>query len=405
MIKPRSPVHGGEMLEIFGIKTGLLKPGEDIIESLRRGLDGAGIKLMDGDVIVVSESFVATGEGRVVSLSGITPSARAISLASRYEKDPAEMELILRESDEILGGIPGVVLTLKDGFLYPNAGVDHSNAPPGHVVLLPSDPKKAASRIRSALSNGARIGVIIGDSRTHPLRLGCVGVALACDGILPVEDARGRKDLYGRPLKITVKAVADNLVSAAQLVMGEGDEGIPAVVIRGAPVEFSDSGPVAIPNIPPHECMYIGVLRSIPRPYTGEYDDLIKSAIDARSQAYAPYSKFRVGAAVLCRSGRIYRGANVENASSGAGICAERVAMASAVAAGERELVALAVAGELPKPITPCGICRQMMVEFGDMDVVMVGSDGDALMVRASELLPDAFTLACGSRCSGSGKH
>lgn len=392
-------------MEIFGIRTDLLKPGEDFIEALRKGLDDAGISLRDGDVLVVSESFVATGEGRVVSLADIAPSARAIALASRYEKDPAEMELILRESDEILGGIPGVVLTLKDGFLYPNAGVDHSNAPPGHVVLLPSDPKSAAARIRSELSKGVRIGVIIGDSRTHPLRLGCVGVALACDGILPVEDARGRKDLYGRPLRITVKAVADNLVSAAQLVMGEGDEGIPAVVIRGAPVELSDSGPVAIPNIPPHECMYIGVLRSIPRPYTGEYDDLIKAAIDARSQAYAPYSKFRVGAAVLCRSGMIYKGANVENASSGAGICAERVAIASAVAAGERELVAIAVAGELPRPITPCGICRQMMVEFGDMDVVMVGSDGDALMVRASELLPDAFTLSCGSTSSGPGKH
>jgi cytidine deaminase (EC 3.5.4.5) len=170
-------------------------------------------------------------------------------------------------------------------------------------------------------------------------------------------------------------------------------------VIRGAPVELSDSGPAAIPNIPPHECMYIGVLRSIPRPYTGEYDDLIKSAIDARDQAYAPYSKFRVGAAVLCGSGKIYKGANVENASSGAGICAERVAMATAVAAGEREFVALAVAGELSKPITPCGICRQMMIEFGDMDVVMVGSNGDALMVRASELLPDAFTLSCRSGC------
>lgn len=387
------------MLEIFGIKTGLLKPGEDHVEALRRGLAEAGIRLRDKDVIVVSESFVATGEGRVVSLKDITPSARAIALASRYEKDPAEMELILRESDEILGGIPGVVLTLKDGFLYPNAGVDHSNAPPGHVVLLPSDPKRAASRIRNELSNGARIGVIIGDSRTHPLRLGCVGVALACDGIIPVEDARGRRDLYGKPLRITVKAVADNLVSAAQLVMGEGDEGIPAVVIRGAPVELSDSGPAAIPNIPPHECMYIGVLRSIPRPYTGEYDDLIKSAIDARNGAYAPYSKFRVGAAVLCGSGKIYRGANVENASSGAGICAERVAMATAVAAGEREFVALAVVGDLSKPITPCGICRQMMIEFGDMDVVMVGSDGDALMVRASELLPDAFTLSCRSGC------
>ncbi len=384
-------------MQVLGIKTRLLKPGEDFIAALREGLAVSNIALRDGDIIVVSESFVATGEGRVVSLSDITPSPRAISLASRYNKDPAEMELILRESDEILGGIPGVVLALKDGFLYPNAGVDHSNAPPGHVVLLPSDPKEAASKIRRELSNGSRIGVIIGDSRTHPLRLGCVGVALACDGILPVEDARGKRDLYGRPLRITLKAVADNLVSAAQIVMGEGDEGIPAALIRGAPVEVCDAGPMTIPNIPPHECMYIGVLRSIPRPYTGEYDELVRAAIEAKSHAYAPYSNFRVGAALLCRSGRIYAGANMENASAGAGICAERSAIASAIAAGEREFVALAVAGDSARPITPCGICRQIIIEFGDIDIVMVGSNGEAQMVKANDLLPDAFTIA--ARC------
>ena len=188
-------------------------------------------------------------------------------------KDPREMELILRESDEIVGGIPGVVLTLNKGFLFPNAGIDSSNAPPGHVVLFPADPKGSATAIRERMGKGKRIGVIIGDSRTHPLRLGCVGVALACSGLEAVEDARGQKDLFGRELKITRKAIADNLVSAAQIVMGEGDEGIPAAIIRDSGVPINEAGG-EIPTIPPAECMYIGALGIGPRPYSGGYDRL-----------------------------------------------------------------------------------------------------------------------------------
>ncbi|HPE64291.1 MAG TPA: coenzyme F420-0:L-glutamate ligase, partial [Methanothrix sp.] len=212
------------VLEVLGIKTDLVRPGEDLVEALLRGMERSGLRLADGDVLVVAESVVATAEGGVVSLSEVTPGPRARELAEKYEKDPREMELVIGTSDWIMGGIPGVILTVKDGFLYPNAGIDHSNAPPGSVVLFPKEPQKSAALIRKRMeeASGKRIGVIIGDSRTHPLRLGCVGVALACDGIVPVEDARGQKDLYGRPLEVTRKAVADNLVSAAEVVMGEG---------------------------------------------------------------------------------------------------------------------------------------------------------------------------------------
>ena len=137
------------------------------------------------------------------------------------------------------------------------------------------------------MAKGRRIAVIIGDSRTHPLRLGCVGVALACVGLEPVEDARGQKDLFGRELKITRKAVADNLVSAAQIVMGEGDEGIPAVIIKDAPVSISEVQS-AIPTIPPQECMYIGALRCGPRPYTGGYDHLIEQAAAGSERCLCP---------------------------------------------------------------------------------------------------------------------
>ena len=245
------------LLQVLGIKTDLIRPGDDLAESLDKAMAKSGIAIQDGDILIVSESTVATAEGRIVDLDDVIPGDLAQTLAAKFCKDPREMELILRESDEIVGGIPGVVLTLNKGFLYPNAGIDNSNAPPGHVVLFPACAEESAAQIRKAMSKGKKIGVIIGDSRTHPLRLGCVGVALACAGLEAVEDARGQKDLFGRELKITRKAVADNLVSAAQIVMGEGDEGIPAAIIRDSSIPIREvSG--EIPTIQPSECMYIG---------------------------------------------------------------------------------------------------------------------------------------------------
>jgi len=309
-------------LQVLGIKTDLISPGDDLVDALEKAMAVSGLSLQDGDILVISESTVATAEGRVVALHDVTAGPLALSMAAKYCKDPREMELILQESDEIMGGIPGVVLTLREGFLYPNAGIDSSNAPPGHVVLFPADAQKSASDIRKRMAKGRKIAVIIGDSRTHPLRLGCVGVALACVGLEPVEDARGQKDLFGRELKITRKAVADNLVSAAQIVMGEGDEGIPAVIIKGAPVSISEVHS-AIPTIAPHECMYIGALRSGPRPYTGGYDSLIEQAAQAAKDAYAPYSGFLVGAALLSQSGRIYTAGNIECRIWGEYLCRE----------------------------------------------------------------------------------
>ncbi len=386
------------ILSLIPIKTELIRPGDDLVEVVQRSMERIGLSLEDGDVLVVAESVEATAEGRVVNLADMVPGSDAVEMAQKYDKDPREMELIIQESDRIMGGIPGVVLTLRDGFLYPNAGIDHSNAPPGHVVLFPQDPQRSASAIKNKLENatGKKIGVIIGDSRTHPLRLGCVGVALACDGLLPVEDVRGQKDLYGRPLEVTQKAVADNLVSAAQVVMGEGNESIPAVVVRGAPVrliEDDDLENVKIPSIAPEECMYIGSLRCGPHPYIGGYDDLIEEATKAMQNSYAPYSQFRVGAALLSKGGKVYSAGNVENASSGAGICAERVAIARAVSEGEKEFEALVVVGNSPVPVAPCGICRQVLIEFGeDIKVIMANTGGDVVVATIGEMLPRAFT-------------
>lgn len=249
-------------MQLFGIKTPLIRPGDNFPEVLIKALKAGGIRPQDNDVIVLAESAVATAEGRVVALSDVKPSKKALALSKLYDTDPRKMELIIRESDEILGGIPGVVVTITKGVLSPSAGIDNSNAPEGHVVLLPEDPKRSAIQIRERLMEefGCSLAVIVGDSRTQPLRLGCVGIALGCAGIEPVEDMRGHKDLFGKPLMITRRATADNLVSAAQIIMGEADESTPAVLIRDAPVRFIE-GSEDIPVISREGCMYFGCFR------------------------------------------------------------------------------------------------------------------------------------------------
>ena len=132
---------------------------------------------------------------------------------------------------------------------------------------------------------------------------------------------------------------------------------------------------------------------SSPRPYAGGYDALIAQAREAMKEAYAPYSGFRVGAALLSKSGRTYAAGNIENAASGAGICAERAALARAVASGEKEFEAVAVVGTSDGPVSPCGLCRQSLIEFGeDIVVIMASAAGEAVTAKLADLLPAAFT-------------
>ena len=209
-----------------------------------------------------AETAVATAEGNIIDLSTITPSPRAIELGQKYQMDPCTAEVVLRESDSIVGGIPGFLLCMKAGTLLPNAGVDASNAPSGCVTPLPKNPDQSALAIKSVIERRYRVkmGVIIADSRTHAMRLGCSGVAIGCAGINAVIDDRGRSDLFGRNLEVTKRAVADNIVSAAELVMGEADECTPAAIIRGIGLPISDQ--VGIESIAADECLFMGVLRN-----------------------------------------------------------------------------------------------------------------------------------------------
>jgi coenzyme F420-0:L-glutamate ligase len=249
---------------VFGLKTGLITSGDDVADRIIASANRADcIGIRDGDIIVLAESMVATAEGRVVPLAAVTPSQRAQELAQKYDMDPCTAEIVLRESDDVVGGIPHFLLCMTNGTLLPNAGVDGSNAPPGCLVPLPEDPDMSAVRIRQSVEKlcGAKVAVIIADSRTHAMRSGCSGVAIGCAGITAVIDDRGRSDLFGRKLEVTKRAVADNIASAAELVMGEADEGIPAAIVRGLGLPISDDA-VGIESIAAEDCLFMGLLRN-----------------------------------------------------------------------------------------------------------------------------------------------
>ncbi|MGC8816681.1 MAG: coenzyme F420-0:L-glutamate ligase [Candidatus Hadarchaeum sp.] len=245
-------------MEVFGLSLPLVEPGDDLPSMILKAADQIG-GLRDGDIVVVSSKVVAVAEGRIKELSKIRPSPKAEKIAAKSGQPPELVELILREADRVLKVHRGVLLTIKDGIICANAGVDLSNAPTGKAILLPRHPEKTAERLRLALTSGsgAKVGVVISDSVVHPLRLGTTGQAIATAGIEPVIDCRGKPDLYGKPLKLTYRAIADQLASAAQLVMGEAGERVPVAVVREAEVELVNR-PRWSPKIPPRECLYYG---------------------------------------------------------------------------------------------------------------------------------------------------
>jgi coenzyme F420-0:L-glutamate ligase/coenzyme F420-1:gamma-L-glutamate ligase len=245
---------------VYGLPTGLIRPGDDLIAHLMQSAAYCSCAgLQNGDIVVIAESVVATAEGRVVCLEEVVPGEKACSLAERYRMDPRLVEVVLRESDQVVGGIPGFILSMKHGTLLPNAGVDLSNAPPGCVVPLPENPDASAAGIQRKVREkyGIQIGVIVADSRTHAMRLGCAGVGIGCAGIDAVIDERGKRDLFGRELHVTQRAVADCIASAAELLMGEADESIPLVLVRGLGFPISDT--VGVPSIDASECLFMGV--------------------------------------------------------------------------------------------------------------------------------------------------
>ncbi|HKY26038.1 MAG TPA: coenzyme F420-0:L-glutamate ligase [Gaiella sp.] len=211
-----------------------LEPEDDLGLLLHSATTRAG-GLEDGDVVVVAQKAVSKAEGRIVALAEVEPSERAVELAGP-DGDPRHVEVILRESAEVVRARPPLVIAeTRHGFVCASAGVDASNAPgDGILVLLPLDPDASARRIRERLVElgGVDVGVIVSDSFGRAWRQGTTDVALGVAGLAPLRDLRGTTDARGRELRTTQIAVADELAGAAELVMGKAS-GIPAAIVRG----------------------------------------------------------------------------------------------------------------------------------------------------------------------------
>ena len=249
-------------MQLYSVKLPVIQKNDPLLEIFIKNLHGSEMTLNEGDVVVISEKVVATSQGRVVKLSDVKEiSEKAKRLAKKYEMDERYVELILREASMILGGMQHVILAKVNDFLIANAGIDLSNAGPNNVVLLPSNLKEVAWDYWRKLKeefNLKELGIIIADSRVQPLRVGTIGIAIATAGFEPIEDCIGRKDLFDRPLEITKRAVADDLASAAQFLLGETNEQTPIVIIRGANIEFSDN-PQSSTEMAPEECLYMNI--------------------------------------------------------------------------------------------------------------------------------------------------
>ena len=218
----------------------LIRRGDDLAHIITQAIRNAGETLQEGDIVVVAQKIVSKAEGRLVDLREVQPGKDALALAERSQKDPRLVELILRESNEILRVRPGLIIVEhRLGFVCANAGIDHSNVrgDEEHVLLLPEDPDRSARELRAAWMQEFGVhtlAVIINDSHGRAWRLGTVGVAIGVAGMHPLTDKRGDPDLMGRTLQATVIGTADEIAAAASAVMGQADEGIPVVIVRGA---------------------------------------------------------------------------------------------------------------------------------------------------------------------------
>jgi coenzyme F420-0:L-glutamate ligase/coenzyme F420-1:gamma-L-glutamate ligase len=226
------------VIEIIAVQNlPLITEGDNLAELICNAARKQKTPLQERDVIVITHVAVSKAEGNVIDLDGITPSKRAHDIALRTQKEADLVEVILRETKEIIRIGPNSLITeTKNGIVCANAGVDRSNVEgERNVVLLPKDPDVSAQTIRRSIGrlSGCEVAVIISDTHGRPLRMGEINVAIGVAGIKPIRDRRGEKDLFGYELRIKQTAVADELSSAAELAIGQANEGIPVAIIRG----------------------------------------------------------------------------------------------------------------------------------------------------------------------------
>lgn len=229
----------------------LVNPGDNLFSIITNALENSKVQLENGDILAITQKIISKAQGRYVDLSTVQPTMRAHEIAQRTYKDPHFVEVVLRESSEVLRAEPGrFIVVHKYGFVCANAGVDHSNVhpigvenPDDWVLLLPEEPDITANAIRKEFQDAhhKNIGVLIIDSHGRAWRKGTVGVTIGVAGIPALEDLRGKPDLFGYKLQVSEVAAADELAAAASLVMGQSTESIPVVHVRGFPYPLRES--------------------------------------------------------------------------------------------------------------------------------------------------------------------
>jgi len=224
-------------LEIFGLKTiPLVNKEDDISKLIIESLKKENKSLIHGDIILIAETLVSKAEGNIINIGDIIPSEESVIIAKKSNKDSKLVEAIIQESREVVEvGENFIITETKHGFVCANSGIDESNVSEGLVTPMPEDADNSAKIIRETLESECSedIAVIITDTQGRAFRNGAIGVAIGCSGINPLWDRSGEKDLYDRTLKTTEIAIGDELAAAASLLMGQADEGIPIVIVRG----------------------------------------------------------------------------------------------------------------------------------------------------------------------------
>ena len=229
-------------------------------DELKRILDNNKFVIKGGDVIVISSKFISNSQGRILEISNSKVCNKAKEIAKKFNSNEKFMEIVFRESDNIIGGVTGFVMSTTDGILAPNAGIDKSNSKGTKIILYPNEPYKFAEELKRKifLELNLHIGVIIVDSRLMPARIGTTGVTIACAGIEPTRDLRGEKDLNGNPLKVTFQATADNLASIANHKMGEGNDLHPVAIVRDSDCKLTNRKIIPEDMVISYEqCVYI----------------------------------------------------------------------------------------------------------------------------------------------------
>ena len=232
-----------EIIPIVGLP--LIKSGDNLGKLIVEASEKQGTPLQDNDVIVVTHVVVSKAEGNVINLDRVKPSQMALEIAQKTNKDPALVEVILQETKDIVRiGQNSIITETNSGIICANAGVDRSNVSGDrNVVPLPKNPNSSAKAIRKEIKDLTRknVAVIVSDTHGRPFRIGEINVAVGVAGLVPIRDRRGDKDLFGYVLKIKQTAIADELSSAAELVIGQANEGIPAAIIRGYSYRTTDN--------------------------------------------------------------------------------------------------------------------------------------------------------------------